>query len=123
MSIEILAKQFSKDNKVAFDKALAFATLVLANAPKANSGVVRGKQTGQEALRVRAAIKAEGQNLRYMGLFTAKQLADKLNTDPSTAINALNYLHKNEGVVIRAGQKPKEEGKRGRKEVLWTSAL
>lgn len=118
VSIKQFAADFAKQNKVSKTKALEFAQAVAAM----SKPVHVGRAVSDESKRIRDAIRNAREELKEAGVFTAKELAEKLGTEPVTALNNLKFLMKNEGFIVEAGKKAKEKGSRGRQELLWSVA-
>lgn len=115
MNIQEKIAEFARANKISKVKTEAFVKSVMDDMPKL------GRKTTDESLRIREAIKQSKDEFQGI-VFTAKELASKINAEPVNCINALKWLADHENVVVFAGKKEKEQGKKGRKETLWQIA-
>lgn len=116
LNINVTAKiaEFAKANKVSRAKIEALAVELLKEAGGKAGG---GRKASDETLKLRERFMNVQKEFGLRG-FTSVELAALYGADVVAINNVLNYFEKL-GKVVKAGLAQKEEGKRGRRQVIW----
>ena len=118
-ALEMIAA-FSKANKVSRAKVTELAEQLVATVEVqqvVRSNPNAGRKASETVLALRKMMEEQKGEIINM---TAKEVASKFGCNVQEANNTLRFFEKT-GMFVKVGQKDKEAGVRGKREIIWAS--
>lgn len=114
--IETIVAEFAKANKISREKAKNFA-LHVAEVVAPSAG---GRKPLSGTIEYRKKVEDAVVSGRLGKTFTTADLVGVVGGDLTAANNTLRYLKEHKQLVAQAGLKQKEQGHKGRRQVIWS---